>query len=140
MRAALTPVFQSTSLQPSWSDEGDGHDTIFPYPSHPPRWRAVRAAWTPAFQSSSLERYSALMDDCALKLCDAIGGKARRGEVVDLFMEFGKLTMSVRGGRRCGGEGQGRECEGGGGEGTRCVRKLRCDRGREGGASGIFRS
>jgi hypothetical protein len=44
-------------------------------------------AWQPAFSSASLEGYTALMDGCALKLCDVLqvrGGRRRAAPRIDV--------------------------------------------------------
>ena len=68
-----------------------------PLPNSGEEWRALRLAWQPAFQSGSLERYSALMDACAAKLCDALAGAASEGRAVDVWRELGGMTMAVVG-------------------------------------------
>jgi cytochrome P450 len=58
-------------------------------------WRALRLAWQPAFQSGSLERYSKLMDACALQFCDKLAPAAAEGRPIDVWRAIGAMTMGV---------------------------------------------
>lgn len=60
-------------------------------------WRSLRLAWQPAFQSGSLERYSLLMDSCALRLCEQLHEAANEGKAIDMWRSLGTMTMGVVG-------------------------------------------
>ncbi|GBF96779.1 cytochrome P450 [Raphidocelis subcapitata] len=65
-------------------------------------WRALRLSWQPAFQSGSLERYAALMDECALRLVEQLAPAAAEGRAVDIWRSLGTMTMGVVGGTAFG--------------------------------------
>lgn len=60
-------------------------------------WRSVRAAWQPAFYSGSLQKYTALMNDKANRLCACLEEHAKRGDAAEVWRLFGAMTMEIVG-------------------------------------------
>lgn len=56
----------------------------------------MRLAWQPAFQSGSLERYSSLMDGCALRLCETLREAAAEGRAVDIWRALVSDQLTCR--------------------------------------------